>query len=178
MSDDRYIHTFSGRTVWPLDPKPDDIDIFDIAHGLALNNRYNGHTPEPYSVAQHSVLGSHLVPEMNALEFLLHDAPETYLHDIVRPIKNSVQVDGQPYDRAEDRLEACIFHKYGVPYPYSDVVRDMDNRMLVTEMRDLFNLDTRAKYKAEWLPEPIIPWHWRIARQRFIDRFLQLTQTT
>lgn len=85
--------TCKGRELDPFNLKAEDIDIEEIAHSLSMQCRYNGATPEFYSVAQHSVYcalytlnrGSH---RADALGMLLHDAAEAYIGDYVRPMKN------------------------------------------------------------------------------------------
>lgn len=84
------ILTASGKTVHPLDLRPGDIDITDIARSLANQCRFLGHLPGHYSVAQHSVLVSRIVNPANALHGLLHDAAEAYLGDVIRPYKHLV----------------------------------------------------------------------------------------
>lgn len=66
--------TFTGRYTWPLDPRAEDINLVDVAHSLAIINRYNGHTCTPYSVADHAVRVSHLVEDLAHCR-LLPDIP-------------------------------------------------------------------------------------------------------
>lgn len=58
------IRTYTGLYVWPMNPRPEDIDLIDVAHALARINRFNGHTAQPYSVAEHAVRVSRLVEEL------------------------------------------------------------------------------------------------------------------
>ena len=176
--DDRWIQTFTGRAFWPLDPDPSKVDIFDIAQSLACNNRFNGHTIVPYSVAQHSVIVSQICDPADALYGLLHDASEAYIHDIVRPIKLSVQVDGRPYAEAEDRVMRAILNHYGLDLPLPESVIHADNVALVMEKRDLM-----APCEREWHRYDITPLAWRVvavdwktARSMFMDRFEELTR--
>lgn len=85
------INTYYGHTIDYIKPDPNEIDIRDIAHNLSFENRFIGQTAEPYSVAQHCVLGSYIFEEMGLPElaflFLLHDAAEAYLKDIPTPLK-------------------------------------------------------------------------------------------
>ena len=81
-------HTLSGRKVNLLAPMADDIDLGDITHALAMQCRYNGNIPNFLSVAEHSILVASLVPAELRLAALLHDAAETYIGDIVRPLKH------------------------------------------------------------------------------------------
>src|SRR5579864_6398305 len=82
------IYTYSGRMVDVFRITPDDIDIGDIAHALALTNRFGGHSIVAYSVAQHSLAVSHLQDTtINSIWGLLHDSAETYLTDLASPIK-------------------------------------------------------------------------------------------
>jgi len=81
------VSTKSGRRVALLNPSPSQIVIGDIAHGLAHQCRFNGQTSKFYSVAQHSVLVASILPRELRLAGLLHDASETYLGDVVQPLK-------------------------------------------------------------------------------------------
>jgi uncharacterized protein len=110
----------SGRRLDLLDPSPVDIEIEDIAHGLARVARWNGqtHGAHAYSVAQHSVLVEELVGDMwpettpsERLGALLHDAPEYVIGDMISPFKAALGVD---YRVFEARLEAAIRLRFGL----------------------------------------------------------------
>ena len=110
----------SGRRLDLLDPSPLDIEIEDIAHGLARVARWNGQTrgPHAYCVAQHSVLVEHLVSEhwpeastADLLGALLHDAPEYVIGDMISPFKTALGVD---YRQFEDRLATAIRLRFGL----------------------------------------------------------------
>ena len=111
----------SGRRLDLLDPTPMDIEIEDIAHGLAFVARWNGQTygDFPYSVAEHSLLVESLFArlEPNAtaksrLTALLHDAPEYVIGDMISPVKSAV---GPGYGALDDRLTAAIHIRFGLP---------------------------------------------------------------
>ena len=111
----------SGRRLDLLDPTPVDIEIEDIAHGLAFVARWNGQTVGdfPYSVAEHSLLVETLfgrmVPDAPArwrLAALLHDAPEYVIGDMISPVKAAV---GSEYGRLDERLTAAIHIRFGLP---------------------------------------------------------------
>jgi 5'-deoxynucleotidase YfbR-like HD superfamily hydrolase len=111
----------SGRRLDLLDPTPVDIEIEDIAHGLAFVARWNGQTQGeyPYSVAEHSLLVEALFvridPKASAkwkLAALLHDAPEYVIGDMISPVKTAV---GPGYSALDDRLAAAIHLRYGLP---------------------------------------------------------------
>ncbi|HWA61178.1 MAG TPA: HD family hydrolase [Caulobacteraceae bacterium] len=111
----------SGRRLDLLDPSPVDIEIEDIAHGLARVARWNGQTigDHPFSVAQHSVvveeIAAHLQPGLEPrwrLAALLHDAPEYVIGDMISPFKAALGID---YRTFEDRLEAAIHIRFGLP---------------------------------------------------------------
>lgn len=131
--------TYTGRQFWPMDPRPDEIDIVDIAHALSNLCRFGGHCKGFYSVAQHSVYVSRHVPAEDRMWGLLHDAPEAYLVDLPRPIKNQdVMV---PYRLAEAVLMSSIVDRFGLG-GMPESVREADEIMLATEARDL--MDTAA----------------------------------
>jgi len=111
----------SGRRLDLLDPTPMDIEIEDIAHGLAFVARWNGQTfgDWPYSVAEHSLLVEALYSRMNPaaptkwrLAALLHDAPEYVIGDMISPVKAAV---GPGYGALDDRLQAAINIRFGLP---------------------------------------------------------------
>lgn len=111
----------SGRRLDLLDPSPLDIEIEDIAHGLAFVARWNGQTfgDYPYSVAEHSVfvleLYRRLYPKAEKkwqLAALLHDAPEYVIGDMISPVKDAV---GPEYAALDKRLMAAIHLRFGLP---------------------------------------------------------------
>ncbi len=111
----------SGRRLDLIDPSPLDIEIEDIAHGLARVARWNGQTTgdHAYSVAQHSLLVTDLAqafaPDWDArklLAALLHDAPEYVIGDMISPFKAALGVN---YEAFEDRMERAIHLRFGLP---------------------------------------------------------------
>jgi hypothetical protein len=116
------IRTISGRMMYPFDPRPEEIELCDIAHSLALLPRYTGHTVNPVSVAEHSVYVSQHVPASLAFPALMHDAAEAYLNDLAAPNKGLYYVclDGVNFtlfEECEDRLLRVIFHRFNCPWP-------------------------------------------------------------
>jgi len=97
--DDAFLPTCTGRRVNILNPRPEDIDIEDIAQALSHTCRFAGHVPAFYSVAQHSLLASELLDARTALWGLLHDAAEAYLHDLTRPLKRVLAATPENSDR-------------------------------------------------------------------------------
>lgn len=119
----------SGRRLDLLDPTPVDIEIEDIAHGLAFVARWNGQTrgDYAYSVAEHSLLVEALFARMNPrapakwrLAALLHDAPEYVIGDMISPVKGAV---GPDYGALDDRLTAAIHLRFGLPAAIPQTVK-------------------------------------------------------
>lgn len=102
-----YTLTVSGTRIDLELPTPEMFNIDDISHALGNVNRFNGNLPIPYSVAQHSVMVSHLVPEEHALAALLHDASESVLCDIPTPVKQILPHSLNVCDRIVEAFEAC-----------------------------------------------------------------------
>ena len=110
----------SGRRLDLLDPTPVDIEIEDIAHGLAFVARWNGQTRGdwPYSVAEHSLLVEQIFaragdrPAKWCLAALLHDAPEYVIGDMISPVKSTV---GPGYGEMDLRLTAAVHLRFGLP---------------------------------------------------------------
>ncbi|WP_430911731.1 hydrolase [Methylobacterium sp. sgz302541] len=181
----------SGRRLDLLDPSPLDIEIADIAHGLARVARWNGQTegPHVFSVAQHSLLveavGRHLDPELTppqALELLLHDAPEYVVGDIISPLKAAI---GDSYKGVERRLLAAIRRRFGLPAPspaFARLVKRADRIAAQAEAVRLagFSPEEAARYfgRPRWLPEPVTalcePWPTAEAQARYLARFHEL----
>lgn len=167
--------TSSGLPFWPTSPRPEDIRFTDIANGLARICRFNGQLDpkvEHYSVAQHSVLVSQLVPEEFALEALLHDAAEAYVGDMIRPLKLQDEI----YRAAEKQIDQVIRAKFGLPEKLSPEVKHADNIMVVTERRDLL----AEQIGVDWGPMPdpspktIRPLRAFEARDLFFERAMEL----
>ncbi|MCT8990905.1 HD family hydrolase [Chelativorans sp. SCAU2101] len=111
----------SGRRLDLLDPSPLDIEISDIAHGLARVARWNGQTAgdHAFSVAQHSLIVERIFRMMNGdvsadwlLAALLHDAPEYVIGDMISPFKATL---GDDYRSVEQRLQRAIHLRFGLP---------------------------------------------------------------
>lgn len=126
------IQLYGGRLVDHRSLTIDDIDIEAIAHSLSNQCRYLGHTAWHYSVAQHSVYVSHLVPTLCAL---LHDAPEAILIDIPRLVKQQKEFEG--YRELEKLVWSVIVEKYGLPSIIPDSVHIADKVMLWYEANQL-----------------------------------------
>jgi hypothetical protein len=167
-----WIQTYKGKQFWPLDPRPEDIDIQDIAHALSLLCRFNGHCTRFYSVSEHSVLVSHYVPPEQALWGLLHDAAEAYTSDIPRPLKRCLP-DWKPM---EDRIMAVVCEKFGLDPVEPDDVRRIDLAITTDEKAELMN-----PCVVEWsnmlppLGVNIIGMEPALAEAMFLKRFRELT---
>lgn len=168
--------SFRGEKFWPLDPRPEDIHIVDIAHALSLVCRYNGHCKFHYSVAQHSVLCSQAAPEHLRLEALMHDASEAYLCDIPRNFKSALK----GYAELEERMMNVIAKKYGFNWPVSPLVKEIDNRVLLTEKLFVlnpgpgWNLDKSYSPYSDLEIKSIQPLE---AEKQFLLRFEELTKS-
>lgn len=141
-----FMQTFTGRKYWPMDPRPHEVYIEDIAHSLGLQCRYAGHCIKFYSVAEHSVLiARHLAatraPEV-ALAGLLHDAPEAYCVDIPRPLKPYLT----NYRAIEQDNWLAIAARFGLPKELPREVHDADNRIIADELVNLRQMPWHARH--------------------------------
>jgi uncharacterized protein len=126
----------SGRRLDLIDPSPLDVEIADIAHGLARVARWNGQTkgPEIFSVAQHSLLVEALFAANDVsssrgarLAALLHDAPEYVIGDMISPFKAAV---GGDYKRVEARLKRAVLIRFGLTAEPPD---DLERRIKIAD---------------------------------------------
>lgn len=167
-----WMQTATGRQFWPIDPRPEEISIIDIAHALSNLCRYAGHCSEFYSVAQHSVLVSRALPRGLRFWGLLHDASEAYLVDIPRPLKPFLT----GYHEAEDRVMAAVVHAFRLtPATMPPEVKRVDNAIAADEAAQIM-----VAPPAAWrLPEPALgirirPWSPEAARNAFLADYTRL----
>lgn len=120
---------------WPLDPRPEDVRIEDIAAALSKLCRFAGHCNRFYSVAEHSVLVSYEVPSHLALQALMHDATEAYVVDVPRPLKHGL---GATYADIEELNWLAIADCFGLEHEMHPFVKCADNAVLLAERDQLF----------------------------------------
>ncbi|AMP13698.1 hypothetical protein [Collimonas pratensis] len=177
MSVDYSILTYTGRYICLAEPRDVDFHISDIAHALSQICRFGGHTRQFYSVAQHSVLVSQMVPVDYRLQALLHDAAEAYFGDMVQPLKRMEAL--QHYRDYEQSMQSRLFEAFGViPTTHStEAVKRADLEMLATERRDLMAPDMAPWSILEGVEPrrasitPVMP---QSAEILFIKRFKEL----
>ncbi len=186
----------SGRRLDLLNPSPVDVELGDIAHGLARVARWNGQTVGDYtfSVAQHSVLVMSLfaanMPDSSArdrLYALLHDAPEYVMGDIISPLKAAM---GGDYKDLENRLLGAIHIRFSLPAnrpaALSRAIKKADRDAAYFEAvhlagfspeegRRYFGGPDLAQFEIEDFDRLMRPWPTREAYDRFIEAFGSLT---
>jgi uncharacterized protein len=183
----------SGRRLDLLDPSPLDIEIEDIAHGLARVARWNGQTSGPhiFSVAQHSLLVEALargrVPRLDRsrrLAVLLHDAPEYVIGDMISPFK---VVIGDAYKSVEQRLLEAIHRRFGLPVrgatELEQLIKTSDRSAAYLEATRLAGFSASEARRFFGRP-PVIaaaverdylkPWPAETAQKRYLERFRTL----
>lgn len=162
-----WMQTATGRQYWPLDPRPEEVCAEDIAHHLGMLCRYCGACLRFYSVAEHSVGVFRVV--MAALErrmasradrrrigrhALLHDAPEAYCHDLIRPIKRCVH----GYAEVEAANHDAIALRFGLGLVGNEagaLIKAADNAMLLAEQAVLM-LPAPAKWSPLDVPAEMV----------------------
>jgi hypothetical protein len=168
------ILTRSGSYFDFSSPETSRIDIDTIAHSLAHICRFTGHTSSFYSVAQHSVLVSHLVPAEHALAGLLHDASEAYVGDVASPLKSLLP----DYRAIERRVEVAVLTRFGLSADLPACVRHADLQALATESRDLMPPHDATPWACIQgippHPNNIVPMQSYIARKLFLARFHEI----
>jgi len=186
----------SGRRLDLLNPSPVDIELSDIAHGLARVARWNGQTFGDYSfsVAQHSVLVMVLfeaaapgASPRDKLFALLHDAPEYVMGDIISPLKSAM---GGDYRDLESRLLNAIHIRFSLPAirpaALSRAIKKADRDAAyfeavnlagfeIEEARRYFGAPETAQFEIEDFDRLIRPWPTQEAHDRFIEAFAELS---
>jgi hypothetical protein len=185
----------SGRRLDLLDPSPLDIEIEDIAHGLARVARWNGQTKGAhiYSVAQHCLLVEALTraraPRLDRghrLAALLHDAPEYVIGDMISPFK---AVIGDAYKAVEHRLLSAIHRRFGLPLPPAELnalIKAADRAAAYLEATRLAGFDTAEArrffgrpptFSAAMERDYLKPWPAETAQARYLERIKKLVAT-
>lgn len=176
----QYITTFSKIHFTPLAPREQDIQIEDIAHALSFMARANGHFPEFYSVAQHSIdcAVAARAEDCNVREILaclLHDADEAYLSDITRPVKANLA----EYRRIERNLQKVIYEKYipgGPSEREEQIVKRIDDACLYYEFEHFMGekLFEEAPKLARLPQYKVRPF--REVKEAFLEMFEELSE--
>jgi 5'-deoxynucleotidase YfbR-like HD superfamily hydrolase len=180
----------SGRRLDLLEPSPLDIEIEDIAHGLARVARWNGQTKgeHAFSVAQHSVLVERLVMELNPrlsqqarLMALLHDSPEYVVGDLISPFKAAVGIN---YRALEERLQMAVHLRFGlpakVPAPLKTLFKRADHLSAYYEATQLAGFEEKEARRLfgpppKGLKTPkLVPLGTAEAQAQFLSRFHRL----
>jgi hypothetical protein len=178
---DFWFLTSSGRQVFPLDLRAEDVEPDEIAHALGNLCRFGGHCREFYSVAQHSLHVAIQLPERLKLQGLLHDATEAYVGDVIRPLKRRLP----EFAGIEARVWRAVAERFSLPEELDPLVKEADNRMLLTEKRDLV-----PPHSWKWTEEQVadasalpyefqvVPWAPLTSRENFLEYYRQVIRAT
>ena len=121
----------SGEYFDLAEPEACAFQVSDIAHALGNICRFTGHTQRFYSVAEHSVICSHMVPPEDAMAALMHDAAEAFIGDVSSPLKSLLP----DYKAVERRVEQAVWSRLGLPLTLPPSVKIADRRALAVEQR-------------------------------------------
>lgn len=137
-----WIATRTGRRVYPLDPRPEQFHLFDIAVGLARRPRWGGQSETPYSVAEHCLDIASRLPYPLKAWGLMHDAAEAYIGDVPAPLKAVLWINHRDntdrFEHFEEQMLRAIAARFRLPWPIPQEVHEADQRQRATEKRDLF----------------------------------------
>jgi len=173
------IQLADGQMFDLLNPDPATISVHVIAHALSRLCRFTGHvSAQHYSVAEHSVCVSWLVPDRDAREGLMHDAAEAFIGDVAAPLKRLLP----DYQAVEKRIEKVIAERFGLLYPWPLSVKEIDLDMLRLEATTFM----RPEGIPDWAPvlarKPVsaaaaawaLGWRREHAFATFLDRAKEL----
>ena len=172
MSSFNYIRLGNGTKFDYLNPDFSQITIEEIAHSLANQCRYIGHTKFHYSIAQHSVYCSYLAPEEYKYAALMHDICESIAIDVPSPLKKLLP----DYQQLEQKLEKGLWAKFGLDWPMHPEVKDVDTIMLATELKQLMPGEDYLNllcFPADLIIEEMTP---KEAKKLFLDDYYQLVK--
>lgn len=170
-----YITTYSGQKFYPDTCEIDHIPIADIAHALSQNCRYNGHLEGFYSVAEHSIIVSHLCHPQQALWGLLHDVTEAFVPDIPRPLKPFIA----GFDDFEAKIMEQVCKRWHLAKEMPESVAYIDKHIVGEEAAHMFReppdwirfydrIPRAARMFRNWGPAA--------AEHRFLERYSELME--
>lgn len=168
-----FILTFTGKKFYPLDPRPEDICIQDIAHSLSLTCRWTGHCHHFYSVAEHSYRVAEMVESKYKKAALLHDASEAYICDLSHPLKHYSGL-GDLYMDAEYKIMCAINEKFNIELDREGLklIKKADDDMLEIEMNELMlDIAPTHEYKSKYGSVSSFGINWRDAEYIFLEEF-------
>ena len=168
--------TYTGLKFWLTNPQPEMICIEDIAHHLAMQCRYDGATKTHYSVAQHSVIVSELLPDNLALSGLLHDAAEAYIGDQTKPYKDLVETRFSL--SIEYRITLAIYEKFNAWPIHSPEIKEADEMALRAEALQVLAHPPIDNWHSDLPKKEILITEWRgeFAERMFLKRFHELAK--
>jgi hypothetical protein len=173
---DQGIRLHSGTMFDYSNPAASDVTIEDIAHALSHICRFAGHIDHFYSVAQHAVNCSFIVPPEHAFTALCHDTAEAFTNDIPTPLKFAVPM----FKELEVRIESAMAARFGFTYPLPDTVKTADLQMLQLEKNELKSTEGDWEVLAGIESDHLRPfvdlssWAPEHAKFEFLDRFKEL----
>lgn len=176
---DNWIGLLSGARMDYDAPEESDVTLDDLASAVSNICRFSGHLPCFYSVAQHLVNTSRIVPSEFAFDALMHDTAEAFTNDLPTPLKWSLPI----FKELEVKIESAMSRRFGFAYPYAPEVKLADTQMLLLEKKYV-KLDDRewpnypdldpAVERELLLKVDLKPWQPVRAKREFLERYGQL----
>lgn len=177
---DNFIALLSGAKMHYHYPEKSDVTIEDIASALSNNCRFSGHLPRFYSIAQHLVNTSRIVPNSHAFTALMHDTAEAFTNDLPTPLKWEFPI----FKELEARIESAMSKRFGFEYPYPPEIKLADTHMLILEkfyvkedhsIWPAYEEWTKGKVQHLLKKVDLESWQPRRAKREFLERYYELT---
>lgn len=177
--DGQWIALLSGATFNYNKPEESNVTIEDLAGSLGNICRFAGHLPRFYSVAQHLVNSSYLVPREYAFDALMHDTAEAFTNDLPTPLKWALPI----FKELEIKIEGAMAKRFGFTFPCPPCVKEADTIMLILEKYYVKEDDsewpayedwTKAKLRKYRELVQLDSWQPRRAKREFLERFEEL----
>jgi hypothetical protein len=171
MRKGNWMQTYTGKKFYPMDPRPEEVCIEDIAHALSMICRYNGHVKHFYSVAEHCCHIHDLMPPELKKVGLMHDSTEAYVCDMPRPLKKHLS----HYRAIEHTVWLAICERFDMSTHEPKLLKETDLAICLTERAHLL-----TRQDIDWgidLPAPNIEipaWEPRRAELEFLERWRSL----